>query len=446
MLDSFKNSNRLLSNSEDTVVTEAINYFVISYEGTIISAIILCACIISSCYLIKQMKWVMTFICFATSLFINVLFTITDPRDWDMQNDMSNLVISLSILTLGTLQAVFNQFFYNKLSIFIIGFNVARAIFLQVSNIVNIIQLLSTKNLNDGNGYRINGIWNPYEKSHIMYVIFYYTWAILGGIFAILIINVGIRPQNLVKQSKVLVCIQIVSNFTLIFSESIQILLYRVLLIPYFRESLTFYYASLVDSCCFVITYTVVFIVTYLLVYHKQNNWNRTSYDIEPIKNLIISQLEGKLNNLNASIELNTTISSKDFRESMVIDNYENTSSFNTNFNTLSKNYDSKQPIVQSNYDSYNQNNIFIDFCLPKEEDQIRRQKMSDQSLSYGISVKDIYRSFLTLAGNECVFDSVDNFNPIQQQNSNNLQQSKASIDGTLMNSEIIEESNQEEN
>ena len=130
----------------------------------------------------------------------------------------------------------------------------------------------------------------------------------------------------------------------------------------------------------------------------------------------------------------------------MVIDNYENTSSFNTNFNTVSRNYDSKQPIVQSNYDSYNQNNIFIDFCLPNEEDQIRRQKMSDQSLSYGISVKDIYRSFLTLAGNECVFDSVDNFNPIQQQNSNNLQQSKASIDGTLMNSEIIEESNQEEN
>ena len=127
-----------------------------------------------------------------------------------------------------------------------------------------------------------------------------------------------------------------------------------------------------------MITYTIVFIVTYLLVYHKQNNWNRTSYDIEPIKNLIISQLEGKLNNLNASIELNTTISSKEFRESMVIDNYENTSSFNTNFNTLSKNYDSKQPIVQSNYDSYNQNNIFIDFCLPKEEDQIRRQKMSD--------------------------------------------------------------------
>ena len=61
--------------------------------------------------------------------------------------------------------------------------------------------------MNDGNGYRINGIWNPYEKSHIMYVIFYYTWAILGGIFAILVINVGIRPQNLVKQSKVLVCI-----------------------------------------------------------------------------------------------------------------------------------------------------------------------------------------------------------------------------------------------
>ena len=109
-------------------------------------------------------------------------------------------------------------------------------------------------------------------------------------------------------------------------------------------------------------------------MYHKQNNWNRTSYDIEPIKNLIISQLQVKLNNLNASIELNTTISSKDFRESMVIDNYENTS----NFNTVSKHYESKQPIVQSNYDSYNQNNIYIDFCLPNEEDQIRRQKMSD--------------------------------------------------------------------
>lgn len=309
--------------------------------------------------------------------------------------------------------------------------------------------LLTTSNMNDGNGFRIHGIWNPYEKPDLMFVILYYICAFFGGVTAILVVNLRFRPRNLVFYSKVFVCILMVSNFSLVFSESVQILLYRVLLIQFFRERLTFYYTSMVDSSCFLITYTISFIIAYAIVYNIKQNWDRTTYDIVPIKELIICELQTKLKDLDISIELNTTHSTKDFRESMVIDDFINTSEYNANVRSPIKTQilqhspdnSSKEDVKTLELSIYDDNNIRL-------EEIARRQQLSQLSLSYGVSVKDIYKAILALGGNDILFDSVDNFNNYSSQPTKGqfIHQSKASIDEQIIEDSSEKGSNDQNN